>query len=100
MLPAFITRSRLRSHAACALVLITVIAAPFSIAADNTYAYIGNYSNSRIDRVLHADDAAGRAEQALLLELQHLVGEALPLLADAVRLRHADIVEVDLRGVG
>ena len=44
--------------------------------------------------------AGGRAPQPLLLELQHLVGEALALLADAVALRHAHIVEEDLRGVG
>ena len=41
-----------------------------------------------------------RGPQALLLELQHLVGEAHAFLADAVALRHTHVVEMDLRGVG
>ena len=45
-------------------------------------------------------EAGRRAPQPLLLELHHLVGKALALLADAVALRHPDIVEEDLRGVG
>jgi hypothetical protein len=44
---------------------------------------------------------AGRgAPQPLLLELHHLVGEALALLADAIALRHPHIVEENLRGIG
>jgi hypothetical protein len=52
-----------------------------------------------IRRSRHAQ-AAGRAPQALLLELQHLEGEAHAFLADAVPLRHAHVVEEQLRGVG
>jgi len=39
-------------------------------------------------------------EQPLFLELLHLVGEAHALLADAVALRHAHVVEEQLGGIG
>ncbi len=38
--------------------------------------------------------------QPLLLELHHLVGEALAFLANSIPLRHPHIVEEDLRGIG
>jgi hypothetical protein len=44
-------------------------------------------------------DRIGRGPQALFLELRHLVGEALALLADPVALRHPHVVEVDQSGV-
>src|SRR6185312_7039609 len=53
-----------------------------------------------VDDELVRLQAGGRAPQPLLLELDHLIGETLALLADAVTLGDADIVEEDLRGVG
>jgi len=58
------------------------------------------YSMVAFDAGFHPLQAAGRREQPLLLELQHLVDEARTLLPDAVALRHAHVVEEDLRGVG
>ena len=40
------------------------------------------------------------APQPLLLELHHLVGEALAFLADAIALRHPHLVKENLSGVG
>ena len=40
-----------------------------------------------------------RSVEAFLLELLHLIGEAAPLLADAVAHRHTHVVEEDLRRV-
>jgi hypothetical protein len=45
-------------------------------------------------------EAGGSAPQPLLLELDHLVGKTLALLADAVALGYPDIVEEDLRRIG
>jgi hypothetical protein len=45
-------------------------------------------------------EARGRAPQPLLLELHHLVSKAVALLANTIPLRHAHVVEENLRGVG
>jgi hypothetical protein len=52
-----------------------------------------------VDQVVQRAQAGGRAVQALFLELQHLEHEAHALLADQVALRHAHVVEEELRGV-
>src|SRR5581483_10442662 len=56
--------------------------------------------NGVLDHALLGDEAGRCRIEPLLLELQHLIREALALLADAVTLRHAHVLEEDLRGVG
>ena len=45
-------------------------------------------------------EAGRRAPQPLLLELHHLVGEAVAFLANTISLRHPHLVEENLRGIG
>ena len=52
-----------------------------------------------VDRALHAGQGDERGVHALFLELHHLIGEAEAFLADAETLRHAHVVEMDLRRV-
>lgn len=52
-----------------------------------------------VDRAIEHDERGCRAVEPLLLELQHLVCEALAFFADQVAARHAYVVEEDLRGV-
>ena len=61
-----------------------------------TFARVGD---GLVDGLLQAREGAEGGVKALFLELHHLVGEAEAFLADAEALGHADVVEVDLRGV-
>ena len=52
-----------------------------------------------LDGLFHGPQQGDRAPQAFLLKLDHLIGKAFALVADAVALRHPHVIEIDQGGV-